>query len=264
MDDREIENRLNSARSIAQDAGALALQYFCNHDRLEVTAKGPQDFVSNADHDVEALIRKHVGELFPGDSFLGEESGSTSDVGVKSGLWVVDPIDGTACFVNDIPVWCVSIAFVVEREITIGVIYDPNANELFDARHGFGAYLNGKPIRAGAQTRFDEGTVGIGYSPRTDPQPAVQAIERLLTAGGIYQRNGSGALMLAYVAAARLIGYYEAHINSWDCLAGIALVREAGGWTNDFLSGDGLTKGNAIAASAPGLANAMRQLTGLA
>ena len=79
----------------------------------------------------------------------------------------------------------------------------------------------------------------------------------------MYQRNGSGALMLAYVAAGRLLGYYEAHINAWDCLAGIVLVREAGGWTNDFLSGDGLTHGNAVAASAPGLADAMRQLTGL-
>ena len=79
----------------------------------------------------------------------------------------------------------------------------------------------------------------------------------------MYQRNGSGALMLAYVAAGRLLGYYEAHINAWDCLAGIALVREAGGWTNDFLSGDALTHGDAVATSAPGLAEAMRQLTGL-
>ena len=263
MNDREVDDRFNAAQMIAREAGALALQYFRRSVGLEVRIKGPQDIVSNADHDVEKLIRNRIEGLFPGDGFLGEESGSTAVDGDLPGLWVVDPIDGSACFVNSIPVWCVSIAFVVGCEIEIGVIYDPNANEMFASRHGSGAHLNGEQIRAGAQTRFDEGTVGIGYSTRTEPKPAVQAIERLLAAGGMYQRNGSGALMLAYVAAGRLLGYYEAHINAWDCLAGIVLVREAGGWTNDFLSGDGLTHGNAVAASVPGLADAMRQLTGL-
>ncbi len=119
-------------------------------------------------------------------------------------------------------------------------------------------------MQPSAATSFTEGTVGVGYSPRRDSAPVVQTLSRLLAEGGMFQRNGSGALMLAYVAAGRLIGYYEAHINSWDCLAALTMIREVGGWTNDFLADDGLTRGNAVAASAPGLAGAMRRLSGLA
>ncbi len=183
MNDREVDDRFNAAQMIAREVGALALQYFSRSVGLEVRIKGPQDIVSNADHDVEKLIRNRIEGLFPGDGFLGEESGSTAVDSDLPGLWVVDPIDGSACFVNSIPVWCVSIAFVVGCEIEIGVIYDPNANEMFASRRGSGAHLNGEQIRAGGQTRFDEGTVGIGYSTRTEPKPAVQAIERLLAAG---------------------------------------------------------------------------------
>lgn len=264
MDDTQISERFSAAQTIVREAGDLALGYFRDRRSLTVETKGAQDVVSDADRAVEAMIIDRIAARFPGDALLGEETGGPRSWDGATPVWVVDPIDGTACFVSGIPVWCVSLALVAGGEIEIGVVYDPNAREFFAVRRGHGATLNGEPMRPSSATSFAEGTVGIGYSPRRAAAPVVEAIARLLAEGGMFQRNGSGALMLAYVAAGRLIGYYEAHINSWDCLAGLAMVREVDGWTNDFLAGDALIRGNAVAAAAPGLAEAMRRLSGLA
>lgn len=264
MNDFDLDARFFAAQAVARDGGRLALRHFRNRDPLTVEMKGAQDMASEADREVEALVRGRLSRLFPDDGFLGEEGGASEGLVGTPGIWVVDPIDGTAGFVVGIPVWCVSIAFVAGDEIEIGVVYDPNADEMFSTRRGRGASLDGAPIRASTAMSLGEGTVGIGYSPRTGPRPAVAAIERLLDAGGMYQCNGSCALALAYVAGGRLIGYYEAHTFSWDCLAGIALVRETGGWTNDFLAGDGLMRGNPIIVAAPGLEDAMKSVAGVA
>jgi myo-inositol-1(or 4)-monophosphatase len=132
-------------------------------------------------------------------------------------------------------------------------VYDPNSGELFHAAVGCGAYVDDEPIRVHPATTFREGVLGVGFSHRVASQAFIPFLERVLDEGGMFIRNGSGALMIAYVAAGRLIGYYEPHINSWDCLAGIVLVREAGGVVNDFLRGDGLTSGNVIIAAGPAL-----------
>ncbi len=259
MREQDLADRFAAAKSIAREVGAMALVRFRNRDGLAVERKGVQDQVTAVDREVEAAIRARLGALFPDDGVLGEEAGGA----ITPRLWVVDPIDGTACFIAGIPVWCVSIAFVDGGEVELGVIYDPNTDELFAACRGHGASLDGAPLRPSPATGFADGSVGVGYSPRTSPGALIDVLEPLLQADGMFQCNGSGALMLTYVAAGRLIGYFEAHINAWDCLAGIALVREAGGWTSDFLAGDGLAKGNPLAAAAPGLAAAMRHLTGL-
>ena len=250
--------RFRAAKDIAREAGQAALAYFRNPDTLKVTSKGPQDFVSQADHAVQTLIRDRLHGLFPNGGFLGEEGNAAIDEGDGNGIWVVDPIDGTSNFINRVPVWCVSIAYVRQDQIEVGVIYDPNADELFAARHGQGAFCGETRLSCSSAGSLTQGNVGIGHSTRTSAAPAVDSIRRLLDAGGMYQRSGSGALMLAYVAAGRLLGYLEAHINAWDCLAGILLVREAGGWTNDFLANDGLLHGNPIMAAAPGIADALR------
>ena len=262
-----LDTRLETACNIAREAGALALAYFRDLGSLTIERKGLQDEVSQADRAVEELIRQRLAENFPGEGILGEEGGlagsATASTQNSGGLWVVDPIDGTACFVVGIPVWCVSIAWIVEGEPTVGVIYDPNADEMFAARRGGGAALNGKPLRLNDTGILTDGSVGIGYSTRRPPKDTLCFLEPLLTAGGMFQRNGSCALMMAYVAAGRLLGYYEPHINSWDCLAGICLVNEAGGWTSDFLAGDGLTAGNPIAAAAPGVKSQIESFAGL-
>ncbi len=262
-----LDARLETACDIAREAGALALNYFRDLDSLNVERKGVQDEVSQADRAVEELIRQRLAEKFPGEDILGEEGGfadsATASAQGLGGLWVLDPIDGTACFIVGIPTWCVSIAWVVEGAPTIGVVYDPNADEMFAARRGGGAALNSQPLSLGDTATLTDGSVGVGYSMRCQPEETLQFLKSLLAAGGMFQRNGSGALMLTYVAAGRLLAYYEPHINSWDCLAAICLVNEAGGWTNDFLAGDGLTKGNPVAAAAPGVTDEIKSFTGL-
>lgn len=256
--ERALARRFRAAKDIAHEAGQAALACFRNPDALEVFSKGRQDFASQADGAVETLIRDRIRKLFPDDGFLGEEGGGAIVDSDASGLWVVDPIDGTTNFIHQVPVWCVSMAHVRQGQVEVGVVYDPNADELFAARRGRGAFCGATPVSSSAADSLTQGTVGIGYSTRTSAAPAVDSIRRLLDAGGIYQRNGSGALMLAYVSAGRLLGYLEAHMNAWDCLAGILLVEEAGGWTNDFLANDGLRHGNPIIAAAPGVAEALR------
>ena len=209
MDQQEQADRLRAAKDVAREAGRAAMGYFRNPDALEVVAKGRQDFVSQADHAVEALIRERLRGLFPGDGFLGEEGGG-ADNKDASGIWVVDPIDGTTNFINRVPVWCVSIAYLRQGHIEVGVVYDPNADEIFAARRGHGAFCGETPISTSAADSLTQGTVGVGYSTRTSGAAAVDSIRRLLAAGGIYQCNGSSALTLAYVGAGRLLGFLEA------------------------------------------------------
>ena len=259
----EFLQRLEKAQRVAHSAGTLALDYFAKRDELTVSSKGLQDRVTQADREVERHIFQEITEAFPGDGFLGEEMASGEPVKlVEEGTWVVDPIDGTDCFVYGIPCWCISIAWMQEGEVKIGVIYDPLHDEMYAAAVGHGAKLNGKKLQISTATELSDGITGMGYSTRVKPAASIDALQRLMVAGGMFNRCGSGALSLAWVAAGRLIGYYEPHINSWDCLAGIVLVREAGGWVNDFLAEDGLTRGNPIIAAAPGLVRKIQMVSG--
>ena len=256
--------RFSAAQTIAKEAGRIALQRFQNRGKLIIGRKGLQDFVSDADRETEAFIRKEIASRFPQDGFLGEESGANDALRDASHIWVVDPIDGTACFVNGIPTWCVSVALAIRGEIAIGAVYDPNADELFAAARGKGATLNGVPIVASAADDLSQGTVAVGFSHRVSPAPMLNILPKILAAGGVFQSIGSGAMSLCYVAAGRFLGYYETHINSWDAMAGVVITREAGGWTNDFFAGDCLTKGNQILVCAPAVSRQLRDICNVA
>ncbi len=255
-----LQQRADAAEAIIRDAGKLALHYFHSLDSLITESKGLQDRVSEADREVEKLIRTGLLEQFPQDGFLGEESGIAGSLDDNEYIWVIDPIDGTDCFVSGIPVWSISIALVRNGEIQAGLVANPNADELFVAVRGHGASYNGEPIKVNPAQSVRDGVMGIGFSHRVPPAGPLASVEALLKAGGMFQRNGSAALTLAYVAAGRYIGFFEAHINAWDVLAGILLVSEAGGWSNHFLSNHGLTKGNAIVAGAPGIEAELKQI----
>jgi len=242
--------RLALAREVAREAGALALGYFERLSTLAVEFKqGGQDVVSIADREVEVLIRARIAEAFPEDGVLGEEDGLVE--GSSGVLWVVDPIDGTSPFLNGLSHWCVSIAVAVDGEAEIGVIYAPVSDEFFSAAKDMGAFLNDAPIEVAPSRSIEDGLLGFGSNHRIPPADVGRFITVLLESGGMFYRNGSGALMLAYVACGRLVGYYEQHINSWDCLAGLCLIKEAGGWHNDFLADEGMLRGNRIAGGAP-------------
>jgi len=258
-----IDARFALARTIAKEAGAVALGYFNTRDTLVVeTKRDPQDVVSIADREVENLIRARVADLHAADGFLGEEYGLVE--GHSGYTWVVDPIDGTSPFVNGMPNWCVSIAVLRDGEPVVGVIFSPCHDELYAAAKGNGATLNGKPLSLDQSRTIRNGVTGIGANNYVAPAVVAKTVENLLEAGGNFIRNGSGALMLAYVAAGRLVGYYEPYMHAWDCLAGYCLVKEAGGWYHPFPTDGGrLTKGAPVLAAGPGAREDLAKIAGL-
>ena len=247
MNAGEIDRRYWAALGIVREAGQLAADYYRRRESLRVERKGLQDLVSEADRCCEDKIVGALQRLFPDDAFLGEERGR-QNFGSEI-IWVVDPIDGTANFLRGIPFWCVSLGLLAKNEPVIGVIYNPISEELYAARKNGGATLNGKRIKVSEVERLDDARLGVGFSYRRPVDPHATVIKSLLDAHCEYSRLGSGALGLAMTADGRLDGYWEAHINVWDVAAGLCIVKEAGGWTNDFLSNNGLTKGNPILAT---------------
>jgi myo-inositol-1(or 4)-monophosphatase len=256
----EIDIRLAAACAIAREAGVLARRHFKARARSQQPDfKGHQDFVTATDAEVEDLVRRRLAIICPGDSFFGEEGGGT----FGQDLWVVDPVDGTANFARGIPHFAISMAFVRERRVEVGVVYDIMQDELYAAARGRGATLDGEPIRVSGLADMRHCTVEAGWSPRLPPEPYADMVHRLKVAGANVRRGGSGTLGLAYVADGRIDAYCELHINAWDALAGLLLVAEAGGWTNDFLAGEGLTEGNPILACTPEVASELSAATGI-
>lgn len=246
-----IAARLTLAQTAARAAGAHALGHFANRGALVIESKHDAlDMVSRADREAEEIIRAHVAAAFPGDGFLGEEGGAQP--GTSGITWVMDPIDGTVPFVSGLPHWCVAIALVSEQRTEAGAIFHPLADEMFTARHGHGAHLNGAAMTISADTRLTNSLTGIGASHRTSPEHVAEVIHALMTRRGMFYRSGSGALMLCHVAAGRLGGYYEPHMNVWDCLAGLLIVREAGGRTLP-MPADAMDMGGPVLAAAPGV-----------
>jgi myo-inositol-1(or 4)-monophosphatase len=243
-------DRFDFAQTLIIEAGNLALQYFANVTELSVISKGAQDMVSEADLAVEALIRERLMTAYPSDAYLGEETGhahGSSD----SGIWVVDPIDGTQPFLSGLSSWCVSIAYVRSNDVLLGMVNNPAAGQLFIGGLGRTAELNGRAIAPREAHSLGDGLTFLGCNPRLRPEQVVPVLDRLLRAGGMFVRSGSGALGLCDVACGRLIGYVEAHINSWDCLGAVAVCTSAGARVSDYLSNDGLLQGGPIVASSP-------------
>ncbi|WP_312240295.1 inositol monophosphatase [Pantoea sp.] len=240
----ETDARYRYACDVAKAAASRAYAFYQQRQQLAVEHKKDlQDVVSEADRNVEALIKSLIADRFPDDAVLGEESGG--DIEGARYVWVVDPIDGTSCFLNGLHNWCVSLAVLLDGEAVIGVVYDPNHREMFHARQGQGAWVNETRVQAHPAQQLNEGVLGIGTSSRIPAETFIPFLTALLQQGGMFVRTGSGALMSAWAAAGRLIGYYEPHMNPWDSLPGIVLMREAGGVANNYLP-DGMKKGNPL------------------
>jgi len=249
-------HRLLVAAAVAREAGQVAKRRFLDRTSFTIGFKGPQDYLTEVDGEVERLIATRLHATFPGDGFIGEEGeGRAAKPGQP--VWVVDPIDGTSNFARGAPHFCVSIAAVVERQVEVGVIYDPMVDELFAARRGGGATLNGQPIRAASTGDLTAAIVEVGWNMRSSAEAFLALFGRVVKSGAAVTRSGSGALALAYVAAGRLDAYVENHINAWDCLAGVAIAHEAGAYVSDFLAGDGLKRGAPIVACAPALEDSL-------
>lgn len=257
-----ITTRLAAACTIAHEAGETALKYFNSFETLTIEAKGHQDLVSEADRNVEIMVRERITAAFPDDGIKGEEQ---DDVAGSSGFtWVIDPIDGTANFVRGIPAWCVVIAIVLKDETVAGVIHDPVHGETCEGARGKGAFCNTVPIRVAQDARITDGSIGLGFSSRSDREQTLRAADAILSRGGVFFRNASGALMLSYVARGRLLGYVEQHMHAWDCLAGQLLVDEAGGRTERQGAQSMLARGGRVVAGAPGLWDDLQEIAEIA
>ena len=251
--------RLEAAKTIARDAGALGLEFFRDISKLEINEKSTQDLVSNADLEVETFVRARIAEVFPDDGIIGEEHAPKAS---QSGwTWVIDPIDGTANFVRGIPQWCVILACVHEDETKVGVMFEPSYGEMFEASKDGGAFVNGRPMKVAVTKGLNDGSVGVGFNGRTLAGMVPELIEDLTSRGGIFFRNASGGLMLAYVASGRLLGYTEPHMNAWDCLAGQLMIKAAGGRIEAQSAGAMLKSGGRVIASTPSIFDELLEMS---
>ncbi|WP_181701542.1 inositol monophosphatase family protein [Chthonobacter albigriseus] len=256
----DLDSRFVSLQGVMRQAGILALEGFRKAKSVPTAMKGPQDYLTETDAAVERLLRRELAALHPGDGFIGEEEGG----GPAGNVWVADPIDGTANFARGIPHFCISLAFVGDGVTELGAIYNPALEELWLARRGAGASLNGAPIAVADTRDFQAASIELGWSTRIPNTAYLDVAGDLLALGANVRRAGSGALGLAYVADGRQDGYAELHMNPWDCLAGLLLVAEAGGRVNDFLAnGSGLASGNPVLAVTPALAASVSAATGI-
>lgn len=253
-----LRERAEFCRTLLIEAGELVMGGF-GHVR-QPSMKGPQDYLTEFDGRCEALLRERLLKAFPGDGFFGEEGGGSD----AERLWVVDPIDGTANFARNIPHFCIAVAHVVKGRTEIGAIYNPAIGDFYFARRGQGATLNGRPIAVSPATSVTASTVEFGWSGRIPNADYLAALTRLLDAGFNVRRAGSGALGLAYVADGRNEAYAELHMNSWDCLAGLLLVEEAGGRICAFPETTGVIHGGAVLAAAPAIAESVAVACGIA
>lgn len=238
------------AEKVALRAGALALGHFHRREALLIESKRHlQDVVTEADRKVETLIREAIAAEFPDDGLLGEEHGIVA--GTSGLTWIIDPIDGTSPFLAGLPGWCVSIGAADAEGPALGVIYAPVLGETFVAARGVGATLNGVPIEVTRRFDLRTGLLGVGANDRVDARTVGRMLSDLSEAGASWTRYGSGALMLAWVAAGRLVGYLEPRMSAWDCMAGYCLIQEAGGRVLPFPDGEHLTRPAPVLGAAP-------------
>ncbi|HEY2133718.1 MAG TPA: inositol monophosphatase family protein [Acetobacteraceae bacterium] len=255
MPESALQRRLDVAVKLAEKAGQLALRLRPPPGAPVATLKGAQDWLTEADGAVEAFLSDALAAAFPEDGFEGEESGRGREGALR---WVVDPIDGTANYARGGSRFCVSLGLIEDRTALLGVLVAPALGEVFAARQGGGATLNNALIRAATTTDLSRATVECGWSPRLPNAPYFRLVENIMAQGATLRAGGSGAMGLADVAAGRVDAYVELHINLWDVAAALAILSAASAVVSPFLEGDGLTKGNAIMAAAPGIAEALQ------
>ena len=215
-----ISPNLNIMIQASEKASKILIRDFGEVEKLQVSLKGPNNFVTNADRKAEEIIIKELEKSKKNFSILTEESGFIENKD-KDNFWIVDPIDGTTNFLNGVPHFCISIGLLIDKEIIAGVIYDPIKDEIFYAEKDGGSYLNNKSIRVSKKNNFSDCLYGVNFRKNLP--------ENLLI-----RNTGSAALDLAYVSSGRFDGCLQKNVNLWDIAAGTILIREAGGIVDNF------------------------------
>lgn len=244
---------LNVMMKVARKAGRALLKDFTEVENLQVSTKGPGDFVSRADKQAEATIKEDLLYARPTYGFLGEE-GAEIEGDDPTRRWIVDPLDGTTNFLHGLPHWAVSIALEHKGQIVAGVVYDPVKDEMFWAEKGGGAWLNESRMRVSSRHRLIDSifATGIPFAGRADLPVTLQDLARIMPACAGVRRFGAASLDLAYVAAGRYEGFWERKLKVWDLAAGLIIAREAGAIVEPLTKGgDILEDGEVICSNEP-------------
>lgn len=229
-----------AARGLQRDFGEV--------ENLQVSLKGPANFVTKADQRAEGILQTELSKARPGYGLLMEEAGAVAGRDGEH-RWLIDPIDGTTNFIHGIPHFAISIALERAGTVVAGVIYNPISNDLFTAERGRGAFLNDRRLRVAARRELREAVIGCGipHLGRGDEVQFGKELAKVQPKVAGIRRFGSAALDLAWVAAGRLDGYWERGLKAWDIAAGLLLVREAGGRAEDIAGADPLVTGDIVA-----------------
>ena len=242
---------LNLMIKAARKAGRSLVKDFREVENLQVSTKGPGDFVSKADREAERLIKEELLGGRPTYGWIGEETGATAGAD-PTRRWIVDPLDGTTNFLHGMPHWAVSIALEHKGEIVSAVVYDPAKDEMFWAEKGAGCWLNdNRRLRVSGRRTMSEAVfaTGVPFGAKSTLPATLKDLGRLMPACAGVRRWGAASLDLAYVAAGRFDGYWERELNVWDIAAGVLLVKEAGGLVEGLREGTDPLDGALIAAN---------------
>jgi len=235
----------------AQKAARAMKRDFGEIEHLQVSQKGPGDFVSAADLKAEKILRMELQKARPRFGFLLEEGGEVAGEDTHH-RWIIDPIDGTTNFLHGIPHFAISIGLEMDGEIIAGLVFNPITDEMYYAEKGKGAFLNDRRLRVSARSNLNESVIatGIPFHGRPGHKPFLKQLERVMGEVAGVRRMGTASLDLAYVAAGRCDGFWEMGLKPWDIAAGIILVREAGGFITELDGGKNfMVSGNVVAAN---------------
>ena len=236
-----VQAAMKAGRSLSRDFGEV--------QNLQVSMKGPGDYVSQADRKAEEIIHTELSRARPGYAFLMEERGAVSGDDDQH-RWIVDPLDGTTNFLHGIPVFSISIALERQSQLVAAVVYNPAMDELYTAERGGGAFLNDRRLRVAARAKLTDAVIGCGLPHLGRGHHGNFLVELRNVMGEVsgVRRLGSASLDLAYVAAGRFDGFWERGLSAWDIAAGILLIREAGGFVSDINGGQSMLDDGSVVA----------------
>jgi myo-inositol-1(or 4)-monophosphatase len=240
---------MNVMLAAARKAGRSLARDFGEVEQLQVSLKGPSNFVSAADHRAEEILHAELTRVRPGYGLLMEERGETEGAD-RTHRFIVDPIDGTTNFLHAIPLFAVSIALERDGDLVAGLVYNPVSHETFTAEKGKGAFLNDRRLRVAARSELSEAVIGTGIPHRGRPahDRFIAELGAVMGVSAGVRRLGAASLDLAWTAAGRLDGFWERHLRAWDIAAGIVILREAGAYVSDADGKEEMLKKGSIVA----------------
>ena len=264
MSQASLHPMLNIAIKAARAAGSIINRAALDVERLMVSSKGPNDFVTEVDQAAEQAIIEVLLTAYPGHGILAEESGRQHGAKHSEYLWIIDPLDGTTNFIHGLPVYAVSIALAFRGKVEQAVVYDPARNDLFYASKGRGAFLNDRRLRVSKRTRLADSLVGTGFPFRKGDnfKRYLKIFEEVMQNCAGLRRPGAAALDLCYVAAGWYDGFFETGLQPWDVAAGSLLVSEAGGLIGNFTGDADFLVQREVVAGNPKIYGQLVQLLG--